>query len=71
MHWSEDAETAQKDETAQGHLQLHQRLGEMACALGVGTYKILLVQTLGDTGCMHHVVEAQGRQLTLELFLVV
>ena len=70
-HGPEYTETAHEHKAAQGHLQFHQGLGQMARALGVGVEKLLCVQALGHSCGVHHIVQTQGFQLALQLFLVV
>ena len=64
-----NAETADVDETLDAHLEGFQNVNEMLGALGVDAMEVGFVETLGDTGSMHDVVELQPGELFGELRL--
>ena len=64
-----DAETADIDETLDAHLEGFQDVNEMLGALGVDAMEVGFVETFGDTGGMHDVVELQPCELFGELRL--
>ena len=64
-----DAETADIDETLDAHLEGHQNVNEMLGALGIDAVEVGFVETFGDAGGMHDVVELQPGELFGELRL--
>ena len=64
-----DAETADIDETLDAHLEGLQDVNEMLGALGIDAREVGFVETFGDAGGMHDVVELQPGELFGELRL--
>ena len=62
-----DAEAADVDKAAQWHLQGNDGVDEVLRALGVDAAEVSLVQTLGNAGGMHHIVEVVTLQLLFQL----